>query len=33
MEFTIELALVDYIPVIFFAIGAVVLMKDLRVYH
>ena len=30
MEFTIELALVDYIPVIFFAIGAVVLMKDLR---
>ena len=30
MEFTIELALVDYIPVIFFAIGAVILMTDLR---
>lgn len=30
MEFTIELALVDYIPVIFFAIGAIILMADLK---
>ena len=30
MEFTIELALVDYIPVAFFAIGAVILMADLK---
>ena len=30
MEFTIELALVDYIPVVFFAIGAIILMIDLR---
>ena len=30
MEFTIEMALVDYIPVLFFAIAAVILMIDLR---
>ena len=30
MEFTIEMALVDYIPVAFFAIAAVILMGDLR---
>jgi hypothetical protein len=29
MDFTIEMALVDYIPVICFAIGAVILMRDL----
>ena len=29
MEFTIEMALVDYIPVAFFAIAAVILMRDL----
>ena len=29
MEFTIGMALVDYIPVICFAIGAVILMRDL----
>ena len=30
MDFTIEMALVDYIPVAFFAIAAVILMGDLR---
>ena len=30
MDFTIEMALVDYIPVLFFAIAAVILMIDLR---
>ena len=30
MEFTVEMALVDYIPVAFFAIAAVILMRDLR---
>ena len=30
MDFTIEMALVDYIPVLFFAIAAVILMLDLR---
>jgi hypothetical protein len=30
MDFTIEMALVDYIPVAFFAIGAVILMRDLK---
>ena len=30
MDFTIEMALVDYIPVVFFAIAAVILMGDLR---
>lgn len=30
MDFTIEMALVDYIPVAFFAIAAVILMRDLR---
>ena len=30
MEFTIEMALVDYIPVAFFAIAAVILMRDLK---
>ena len=29
MDFTIEMALVDYIPAICFAIGAVILMRDL----
>lgn len=29
MDFTIEMALVDYIPVICFAIGAIILMRDL----
>ena len=29
MEFTIELALVDYIPVIFFAIASIILIRDL----
>ena len=29
MEFTIEMALVDYIPVLFFAIAAIILMGDL----
>ena len=29
MEFTIEMALVDYIPVAFFAIAAFILMRDL----
>ena len=29
MEFSVEMALVDYIPVLFFAIGAVILMRDL----
>ena len=30
MDFTIEMALVDYIPVIFFAIAAIILMGDLK---
>ena len=30
MDFTIEMALVDYIPVAFFAIAAVILMRDLK---
>ncbi len=30
MDFTIEMALVDYIPVAFFAIAAVILMGDLK---
>lgn len=30
MEFTIEMALVDYIPVVFFAIAAIILIGDLR---
>ena len=30
MDFTIEMALVDYIPVVFFAIAAVILMGDLK---
>ena len=30
MEFTVGMALVDYIPVAFFAIAAVILMRDLR---
>ena len=30
MEFTIEMALVDYIPVAFFALAAVILMRDLK---
>ena len=30
MDFTIEMALVDYIPVAFFAIAAVILMRDLH---
>ena len=30
MDFTIEMALVDYIPVALFAIAAVILMRDLR---
>ena len=30
MEFTVEMALVDYIPVAFFAIAAVILMGDLK---
>ena len=29
MDFTIEMALVDYIPVAFFAIAAIILMRDL----
>ena len=29
MEFTIEMALVDYIPVAFFAIASIILMRDL----
>ena len=29
MDFTIELALVDYIPVLFFAIAGIILMRDL----
>ena len=29
MEFTVSMALVDYIPVICFAIGAIILMRDL----
>jgi hypothetical protein len=29
MEFSVPMALVDYIPVIFFAIAAVILMRDL----
>ena len=31
MEFSVPMALVDYIPVAFFAITAVILMRDL--YH
>ena len=30
MDFTVEMALVDYIPVVFFAIAAVILMGDLK---
>ena len=30
MDFTIEMALVDYIPVLFFAIAGIILMRDLR---
>lgn len=30
MDFTIELALVDYVPVLFFAIAAAILCRDLR---
>lgn len=30
MDFTVEMALVDYIPVIFFAIAAIILMGDLK---
>jgi hypothetical protein len=30
MDFTIEMALVDYVPVIFFAIAAIILMGDLK---
>ena len=29
MDFSISMALVDYIPVIFFGIAAVILMRDL----
>ena len=29
MEFTVEMALVDYIPVIFFAIASIILVRDL----
>ena len=30
MDFTIEMALVDYIPVLFFAIAGIILMRDLH---
>lgn len=30
MDFSVEMALVDYIPVIFFAVAGVILMRDLR---